>query len=208
MVAGFKAAGERLGIDVVAEMRFPLGTTDFSTLLPRIQALKPDVLCLTAFGRDQQISVRQPTDLELKRNTHIVIPVLLYTARVAGGAQAFDGVIGGTSYHWGLESSSVARRLTSAPQGHDGKLPSDYGALGYAGVRTVLTAVEEAGTSGDRDGRGCPGRAHTTYTKGRNTYRAAITRPCSPCWSSRARTRLAAGYNVFDIVATTRTSGS
>ncbi len=29
---------------------------------------------------------------------------------------------------------------------YDGKLPTDYGALGYAGVRTVLTAVKNAGS--------------------------------------------------------------
>ncbi len=46
MLAGFKAAGQAVGIEVVAEIRHPLGTTDFSTLLPRIQALKPDILCL------------------------------------------------------------------------------------------------------------------------------------------------------------------
>ena len=30
---------------------------------------------------------------------------------------------------------------------YDGKVPSDYGALGYAGVRSVLEAVKQAGTT-------------------------------------------------------------
>jgi branched-chain amino acid transport system substrate-binding protein len=29
---------------------------------------------------------------------------------------------------------------------HGGRVPSDYGAMGYAGVRTVLQAVKNAGT--------------------------------------------------------------
>ena len=29
---------------------------------------------------------------------------------------------------------------------YDGKVPTDYGALGYGGVRTVLTAVKNAGS--------------------------------------------------------------
>ena len=49
--------------------KHPLGATDFSTLLPRIQALKPDILCLTNFGRDQQIAIKQATDFGLKRTT-------------------------------------------------------------------------------------------------------------------------------------------
>ena len=168
MVAGFKAAGEKAGIDVVAEMRFPLGTTDFSTLLPRIQALKPDVLCLTAFGRDQQISVRQATDFGLKRSTRIVIPVLLYTARVAGGPTAFDGVIGGTSYYWGLESSLPSAKAFNERyrKAYEGKVPSDYGALGYAGVRAVLAAVKEAGTVGDREGGRYAGGAEIRFLQG------------------------------------------
>ena len=60
MVDGFKAVGVPAGIEILAELKHPLGATDFSTVLPRIQALKPDILCLINFGRDQQISIRQP----------------------------------------------------------------------------------------------------------------------------------------------------
>ncbi len=48
-------AGKAFGIENIGDIRHPLGTTDFSTLLPRIQALKPDILCICNFGRDQQI---------------------------------------------------------------------------------------------------------------------------------------------------------
>ena len=149
MVDGFKAAGTSAGIEIMADLRHPLGTTDFSTLLPRIQALKPDILCLCNFGRDQQISIKQATDFGLKRTTRIVAPVLLYTARVAGGAQAFDGVVGGTSYYWGAESSiPSAKSFNDRYRKANGdKLPSDYGALGYAGVRSVLAAAKQAGTT-------------------------------------------------------------
>ena len=40
---------QAVGIEVLADVRHPLGTTDFSTLLPRIQALKPDILCIMQF---------------------------------------------------------------------------------------------------------------------------------------------------------------
>ncbi len=77
MVRGFITAGKPLGIEVVADIRHPIGATDFSTFLPRIQALKPDVLCLCNFGRDQQISIKQATDFGLKRTTQLVAPILL-----------------------------------------------------------------------------------------------------------------------------------
>ena len=149
MVRGFQSAGAPLGIEVVADIRHPIGTSDYSPFLPRIQALKPDVLCICNFGRDQQISMKQATDFGLKRTTKLVAPVLLYTARVAAGAEAFAGVIGGTSYYWRLEDTvPSARAFNDAFRAmHGGRVPSDYGALGYAGVTTVLAAVRAAGST-------------------------------------------------------------
>lgn len=117
--------------------------------MPRIQALKPDVLCVCNFGRDQHISLKQATDFGLKRTTKIVVPVLLYTSRVAGGAVAFEVVVSGTSHYWGVEAQipttrAFNDRVRALP---GGKRPSDYGALGYAGVRSVLAAVKQAGSS-------------------------------------------------------------
>lgn len=149
MVDGFKAAGKAANIEILAELKAPLGTTDFSTILPRIQSLKPDVLCVCNFGRDQQISLRQATDFGLKRTTKIVAPIMLFTARQAAGPQAFEGVVGGTSYYWGVESTIPSAKAFNAlyAKGNPGKYPSDYGALGYAGVRSVLMAVKQAGST-------------------------------------------------------------
>ena len=160
MVEGFKVAGAEAGIEILAELKHPLGATDFSTLLPRIQALKPDILCLTNFGRDQQIAVRQANDFGLKRTTRIVAPVLLYTARVAVGPAAFEGVVGGTSYYWGVESTVPTAKAFNDRyrKAYDNKVPSDYGALGYAGVRSTLMAVSGGGQHGHGQGdRGAVG---------------------------------------------------
>ena len=143
MVRGFQRAGAPLGAQTLADIRHPLGVADYSAFLPRIQALKPDVLVLCNFGRDLVNSAKQATDFGLKSGTKIITPVLLYTSRLAGGADAFDGIIGGTSYYWGMEDT-----VPSAKQFNDkfrkafgGAVPSDYGALGYAGVKSVLQAV-------------------------------------------------------------------
>jgi len=147
MVRGFRRAGEALGIEVLADIRHPLGATDFSTLLPRIQALRPDVLVISNFGRDQQIAIKQATDFGLKRSMKIVAPILLYTSRVAGGPQVFDGVIGGTSYYWRLEDNLPSAKAFNDRfrRMHGGAVPTDYGALGYGGVRTLLEAAKLAG---------------------------------------------------------------
>jgi branched-chain amino acid transport system substrate-binding protein len=69
--------------------------------------------------------------------------VLLYTARQAGGADAFEGILGGTSYYWGMEDKVPSAKAFNDKfrKAYAGAVPSDYGALGYAGVRSVLQAV-------------------------------------------------------------------
>ena len=146
MVRGFQAAGKPMGIQVLADIRHPIGATDFSALLPRIQAMRPDVLCISNFGRDQQIAFKQATDFGLKRSMRLVAPVLLYTSRTAAGAQAFEGVIGGTSYYWGIEDRIPSAKAFNDAfrKMHANRVPSDYGALGYGGVKTLLMAAKNA----------------------------------------------------------------
>lgn len=146
MLRGFQRAGKEFGIETLADIRFPLGTSDFSSFLPRIQALKPDVIVNIAFGRDNVNSMKQINDFGLKKASKVVTPVLLLTARVAGGADPYGGVIGGTSYYWGLEDKVPAAKAFNDKfrKVYGGAVPTDYGALGYAGVRTILTAVKNA----------------------------------------------------------------
>ena len=146
MVRGFQRAGTPLGVKMLADIRHPIGTADYSAFLPRIQALKPDVLVLCNFGRDLVNSAKQATDFGLKERTKIITPVLLYTSRLAGGAEAFDGILGGTSYYWGMEDTIPAAKTFNDKfrKAYNGAVPSDYGALGYAGVRSVLQAARDA----------------------------------------------------------------
>jgi branched-chain amino acid transport system substrate-binding protein len=148
MVRGFQEAGKAFGVESLIDVRHPLGTTDFSTLLPRIQALKPDILVISNFGRDQQIALKQATDFGMKKSMKIVAPILLYTGRLAAGAQAFEGVVGGTSYYWGVEDKLASAKAFNDRfrKMHGGKVPSDYGALGYAGVKTLLMGAKAAGS--------------------------------------------------------------
>ncbi|SDD42114.1 amino acid/amide ABC transporter substrate-binding protein, HAAT family [Bradyrhizobium brasilense] len=148
MVRGFLEVGKQFNIENLGDIRHPLGTTDFSTLLPRLQALKPDILCISNFGRDQQIALKQATDFGIKKSIQIIAPLLSHASRVAAGPQAFEGVVGGCSFFWGIEDKFASTKAFNDAfrKMYDGKLPTDYGALGYGGVRTVLEAVKRAGS--------------------------------------------------------------
>jgi branched-chain amino acid transport system substrate-binding protein len=146
MVRGFLEVGKAFNIENLGDIRHPLGTSDFSTLLPRLQAMKPDILCIINFGRDQQIALKQATDFGVKKATQIIAPLLSHASRVAAGPQAFEGVVGGCSFYWGIEDKFASTKAFNDAfrKMYDGKVPTDYGALGYGGVRTVLAAVKNA----------------------------------------------------------------
>ena len=204
MVNGFLAAGKPLGIEVLADIRHPLGTTDFSTLLPRIAALKPDVLCISNFGRDQQIAMKQATDFGLKKSIKIVAPILLSTARQAAGAQAFDGVVGGTSYYWKLEDSVPSAKAFNDRfrKMHNGAVPSDYGAMGYAGVRTLLEAAKAAGSADAEKVIPALEALRYDYYKGPEYYRRCDHQAVQSVFIIQSKAKGETPADVFDIVAT------
>jgi len=148
MVRGFEAVGRQFNINVVATVRHPLGVTDFSPYLDEIVAAKPDILVFCNFGDDQEFSVQQAGWLGLKKSMLFVAPILVFDARLDAGSEAYEGVLGGTSYYWRLEDSvpSAAAFNRKFRALTEGRVPSDYGALGFAGVMTVLTAARAAGT--------------------------------------------------------------
>jgi branched-chain amino acid transport system substrate-binding protein len=203
MVRGFQRAGEPLGIQVLADIRHPIGQTDFSTLLPRIQALRPDILVAINFGRDQQITMRQATDFGLKRNIRIVAPILLYSARIAGGPQAFDGVVGGTSYYWRLEDTVPSAKAFNDRfrRMHNNAVPTDYGALGYGGVRTLLEACRAAGgTETDKVIEAMRGLRYDYY-KGPQYYRRCDHQSVQSVLIVESKSRDMKGENdVFNVV--------
>ena len=84
----------------------------------------------------------------MKKSMKIIAPILLFTGRVAAGAQAFEGVAGGTSYYWGIEDKIASAKAFNDRfrKMHGGKVPSDYGALGYSGVKTLLMGAKAAGS--------------------------------------------------------------
>lgn len=146
MVRGFKRAAAELGAEIVGELLHPLGTPDYSTLMPRLRAMKPDILAICNFGRDQANSLKQANDFGMKKQMQIVVPVLLYNQRIAVGPDVFEGVVGGANYYWQLEDTlASAKAFNAAYKAAYNTVPTDYGAYGYTGVSALLLAMEKAG---------------------------------------------------------------
>ena len=204
MARGFKVAGKEFGIEVVAEVVHPLAAGDFSTYLPRIMAAKPDVLCLCNFGLDQLNSIKQATSFGMKQQMQLVAPALLYSQRLAGGADVYEGVIGASNYHWTLEDTVPSAKAFNEKyrKRNNGAPPSDYGAYGYAGVYTVLQAAKNAGTT-DNDAvvKALEALRYDAY-KGPEYYRQCDHQAVQSVLilQSKPKAKMRNEYDVFDIL--------
>jgi len=205
LVKGFRAVGDTMGIEVLADLYHPVGATDYSTLLPRIAALKPDILAICNFGRDQQIAIRQAADFGIKKTTHIIAPVLLLTSRLAVGPAAFEGVSGGTSYYWGIEANTPSAKAFNDlyRKSNEGKLPSDYGSLGYGGTRGVLAGVTAAGSIDTEKVVDAMSGMKYDFYKGGQQYRACDHQSVQSVFIVESKSKdMANPSDVFSVVET------
>jgi len=206
MAAGFRRAAEAIGgVDIVLEQKHPFGAADYSTFLPTLRAAKADVVCICNFGRDQANSIKQAVDFGLKRQSKIIVPVLLYNQRLAGSAEAFEGIIGGSNYYWTIEDRlPTAKTFNDAYRAETaGNVPSDYGAYGYAGVRIVLDAMQRAGSvEPDVLVHQLEGARYETY-KGPEMMRACDHQAVQSVLilESKAKAAMKTPTDFFDIVA-------
>ncbi|NVN88314.1 MAG: ABC transporter substrate-binding protein [Rhodopseudomonas sp.] len=147
MLAAFKRNAAPIGVDTVGEILHPFGAPDYSAFMPRLLSLKPDILCICNFGRDQANSIKQAVDFGLKDASRIVVPVLLHNQRLASSPDVFEGIVGGTNYYWGLEDTvPSAKAFNDAFRAaNGGAIPTDYGTYGYTAIRSLLMAVKDAG---------------------------------------------------------------
>lgn len=206
MLRGFQRAGKEFGLETLADLRYPLGTSDYSSFFPRVQALKPDIVCMINFGRDLVNAVKQANDFGIKRQTKIITPVLLISARMAAGPEPFEGVVGATSYYWKIEDKVASAKAFNNRyrKAHPGGVPSDYGALGYAGVRAVLTAARNAKATDTDKVIAALRTLKYDFYKGPQYYRQCDHQSVQSIalLQSKAANRLGADKNdVFDVIS-------
>lgn len=134
------------GGEVVGAARYPIGATDYSSLLLQAQSSGADVIGLASVGNDLVNLLKQASEFGLGRDGRQVLAgFLVYIQDVqALGLAATQGLTFTAGYYWNQNDASRAFARRFFAQQH--MMPSKNHALIYAAVTQYLRAVDAAGT--------------------------------------------------------------
>ena len=142
-----RRAVEAQGGKVLGAVRFPLGSTDFSSYLLQAQSSKADVVAIVGGGTDLLNSIKQADEFQIRKTKQRLVPFALSTADVVAlGNQTTQGFPLALSFYW--DENAATRSWTERfRKAQGGKLPTDLQANVYSAVLHYLKAVKAAGTT-------------------------------------------------------------
>ena len=124
---------------------FPNPSGDFSSLLLKVPAAKPDILGLMHAGGDLVNAVKQFNEFKLRdQNIKPAIGLLFDTDIKALGPDAFAGVLYTTAWQWNMDKE--ARDWADRFQKVTGVRPTFAHAGNYSAAMQYLEAIRRAGT--------------------------------------------------------------
>ncbi len=134
------------GGQVVGRARHPLGTSDMSSYLLQAQAAGANVVALANAGTDTINVIKGANEFGLRGQGIAIAPLLMFEPEMkAVGLPLAQGMIIGTGFYWDLNDRS--RAFAKAFSDRFRRMPTQYQASVYAGVRHYLKAVAAAGTT-------------------------------------------------------------
>ena len=141
-----RSAVEAQGGKVLGAVRFPLGSTDFSSYLLQAQSSKADNIGILGGGTDLLNAVKQADEFQIRKTKQNVIPFALTTADVVALTnQTAQGSPLVMSFYW--DENAATRAWTERFRKAQGKLPTDLQANVYSAVLHYLKSVQAAGTT-------------------------------------------------------------
>ncbi|PDT74185.1 ABC transporter substrate-binding protein [Bradyrhizobium sp. C9] len=140
--ADMRRAVENGGGKVIGEVRHPLNTADFSSVLLQAQASGAKVIALANAGADMTNSVKQAAEFGITRGQALVAPTVFLTDVDAMGLAAAQNLQFVTAYYWDRDAES--RAWANKFFEKVGRMPTMTQAGVYSAVRHYLRAVQAA----------------------------------------------------------------
>ena len=143
-VKGAAELAKKIGIEIVFQEAYPKGNTDFSAILTKVKAVKPDVLGAATYFDDVVAITRQMKELDVN--------VKMFGSTVGGDLPEFYKVLGKTAeyvYGASLWEPSLpypgAQAFAEAFEKEFGRPPSYHSAAAYSGCQLFADAARKSG---------------------------------------------------------------
>ncbi|MER9235610.1 ABC transporter substrate-binding protein [Mesorhizobium sp. M0622] len=133
------------GGKAVGEVRYPLGSTDYSSFLLQAQSSGAKVIGLANAGLDTSNSIKQAAEFGIVQGGQRLAALLFTLAEVHGlGLEAAQGVVLTEGFYWDRDDKSreFAQRFFKRTK----RMPNMIQAATYSAVTQYLKAIDKAGT--------------------------------------------------------------
>lgn len=147
---GVYAAARQLGGEIVGYDELPLGTTDFTAVLHKVRAAKPDVFISAQFAADAVALLKQVHEMGLGREMTIFNSFITNVVARGIPPAALDGVYAMHYFYHDLRDlglTGVARSATAFTEFYQAKYrtpPDAYAAIAYTAFSEMFRGFELA----------------------------------------------------------------
>jgi branched-chain amino acid transport system substrate-binding protein len=140
---------DRAGAKMVGVVRYPLGTSDFSSFLLQAQASKAKVIAIAGGGVDVDNIVKQGREYRIQDGGQSFAGLAAYEPNVKSiGLNAAQGMVLTVPFYWNLNDATRAFSERFAKRFH-GQMPTAYQAGIYTGVLHYLKSAAKVDDPAD-----------------------------------------------------------
>jgi branched-chain amino acid transport system substrate-binding protein len=147
---GVYEAAKEAGAQIVGYDEAPLGTSDFTTILQKVRAAKPDVFIFAQFGADAVALIKQAQQMGLNKETTLFNAFITNVVAKGIPPEALDGVYAMHYFYYdldGFEDKEVARtakEFTDLFRAKYNRPPDAYAAIAYVAYMEMFRGFEAA----------------------------------------------------------------
>jgi branched-chain amino acid transport system substrate-binding protein len=147
---GVYAAAKEMGADVVGYDEVSLGTGDYTTIIQKVRAAKPDVFIASQFAADAVALLKQCHETGLSKEMTIFNTFITNVVAKGIPAQALEGVYAIHYFYYdlaGFEDKSVAKTAQEFTDLYKAKYkapPDSYATIAYTAYMEMFRGFEAA----------------------------------------------------------------
>jgi branched-chain amino acid transport system substrate-binding protein len=147
---GVYAAAKEFGAEIAGYDEVPLGTSDYTTVLQKVAAAKPDVFIAAQFGGDAVALLKQCHEMGLSKSMTIFNSFITNVVAKGIPAQALDGVYSIHYFYHDLsefEDKAVAKSAKEFSELYRAKYnapPDAYATIAYTAYSEMFRGFEAA----------------------------------------------------------------